>query len=306
MRHVVVAVAVRALGCAVAVLALGCAKSVAESEAGGAGGTGGGTSTVGGAGGELVCDAGEPCENACVDLMSDPQNCGACGRTCVIASAEASCVAGECALGACDTGFADCDGDVNNGCEAAVTCEAGGACPTSCGSTGGLDCSDVCAPTCAIPAESCNLLDDDCDTLCDNGAVAGCRVGVHRAHGANGHYYGTSETEAVAAGYNIEALNYFYLYTAPMGELRPLFRCPKGNGKTFLSTDTACEIGAAPEVTVGFISPTAECGSVPLYRTQNTAAGAHFYTVSAGERDNAVQNLGFADEGIAGYIWTAP
>ena len=35
-------------------------------------------------------------------------------------------------------------------------------------------------------------------------------------------------------------------------------------------------------------------------------AGPHFYTVSATERDNAINNLGFINEGTTGYVWTAP
>ncbi len=286
--------------------ALACAQGGADAGSGGAGA--GGASSAGGAGtgGALVCDGGTPCDAACVDLLTDPQNCGACGRTCVIGHAEASCVGGECAIGACEAGFANCDDDITNGCEASASCTEGAACTTSCDSVGGLSCADVCAPSCAILAESCNLLDDDCDTVCDNGAIPGCRVGVHRAHGANGHYYATDQADATAKGFTIEALDYFRLYTMPMGELRPLFRCPNGSGKTFLTTDTACEIGAAPELTVGFISPSGECDSVPLYRLRNVAAGAHFYTVSAGERDNAIQTHGFTDEGVAGYVWLTP
>lgn len=34
--------------------------------------------------------------------------------------------------------------------------------------------------------------------------------------------------------------------------------------------------------------------------------GDHFYTTSLPERDNAVHNLGYTDEGIAGWVLTAP
>ena len=60
---------------------------------------------------------------------------------------------------------------------------------------------------------------------------------------------------------------------------------------------------SAPELTVGFISTDARCGATPLYRLLNAGPDAHFYTVSAPERDNAVSNLGFVDQGIAGYVW---
>lgn len=31
--------------------------------------------------------------------------------------------------------------------------------------------------------------------------------------------------------------------------------------------------------------------------------GDHFYTTSAAERDNAVQNLGYNNEGVTGYVY---
>ena len=44
-------------------------------------------------------------------------HCGACGRTCSFANAAAQCLAGQCVMGACNPGFADCDTDPANGCE---------------------------------------------------------------------------------------------------------------------------------------------------------------------------------------------
>ena len=43
---------------------------------------------------------------------------------------------------------------------------------------------------------------------------------------------------------------------------------------------------------------------VPLYRLQGH--GDHFYTTSADERDNAVSQYGYANEGIACYVSTTP
>ncbi len=295
----------KGVGAIVIATAMGaCATGGANGGAGGqaVGGEGGTTSSDGG-GGMLTCDMGTACDNDCVDLMTDPANCGACGRTCIITNGEATCVAGACALAECDTGFGDCDGDVNTGCEEQVDCTIGGACPTDCGSTGLLNCADACAPTCDLPMESCNLLDDDCNTLCDDGAIAGCRIGVHRSSGA-GHYYANTEAEISNNGYNLEALDYFHLYAQATGDLRPFFRCLKPNGLTFLTTATDCEIGVAPQATIGFVSPSAQCGNVPLYRLTNGAN--HFYTTSAPERDNAVNNLGYTNESIAGYVWPAP
>ena len=271
------------------------------------GGSGGATApATGGSGGEIVCDEGTACDNACVDTSSDPSNCGGCGRTCVVPNADAMCVAGSCALDTCALGFADCDSDMNNGCELAVDCDTGSACATSCSTTGLLNCTNPCAPTCDLPVEACNLLDDDCDTLCDNGAIPDCRVGVHRAFGPNGHFYTTDPAEPAARGYDTEFTDYFFLYAADVADLRPLFRCVKGSGKTWLTTDTACEGAGGVEVTVGFIAAQQDCASIPLYRLVNGPEGEHFYTISAGERQNAIDNLGFTDEGITGYVWAEP
>ena len=268
------------------------------------------TTSGGSSGGSepVSCDDGTVCDNRCVDLDSDPSNCGACGRTCVIPDAEAACEAGECRLGPCESGYADCDGDIVNGCEAPIVCEPGGSCTTSCNSQGTLSCSDVCSTgTCQAPVESCNLVDDDCDGSCDEEVPGGCRVGVHRSSGPVGHFYTTDAAEATVQGNKIEAQNYFYLYKSPGGALRPLFRCLKGNGKTLLTTKNDCDKLGSMQATVGFIAPQPECGAdKPLYRLHHPPSNNHFYTLSAAERDNARVNLGYIEEGITGFVWAGP
>jgi len=257
-----------------------------------------------------TCSEGTACDASCVDLQTDPQNCGECGRTCVPPHGTAACAGGECALAACDLGFADCDADVETGCELAIDCQQGGACMTACDSTGGLDCTDPCAPSCALPAESCNALDDDCDLACDQGAIPGCRVAVHRAYNAaNGHLFTTNLAEAQTWGLEFEG--FFHLYVDAAADLRPFFRCAKGGTGNFLfSESNDCELTGAPLLTVGFIAPAPvapdlpTCGAVPLYRLRLAANNWHFYTVSLPERDSAVAG-GWADEGIAGYVWPA-
>lgn len=258
------------------------------------------------------CEAGQvACGTLCTDLDTDPSNCGQCGLSCVIPQASAACVAGECAMAGCEPGYTNCDEDVLTGCETPIDCQEGMGCMTSCGSEGTVDCTDVCAsegePLCLAPVETCNVADDDCDGVCDQGPLPGCRVGVHRSNSPTlGHYYTTDLAEAQSGDLNLESENYFFLYAPGVEGLQPLFRCIKGNGKRWLTTSTDCEGTAAPELTVGFISPDDRCGATPLYRLLNVAPDAHFYTTSAGERDNAVGNLGFQDQGIAGYVWAAP
>jgi hypothetical protein len=75
--------------------------------------------------------------NGCeIDLANDPLNCGACGAGCTVPNGTAACAAQHCAVGACDTGFADCDHSVSNGCETMVSSD-----PANCGG-----CAMACAP----------------------------------------------------------------------------------------------------------------------------------------------------------------
>jgi len=255
----------------------------------------------------IVCEAPEvACGVTCVDLDSDPNNCGLCGRSCVITNAQAACAAGECMLDSCDPGFSDCDGLLETGCEAAVDCSAS-ACETACGSTGTQSCDDSCAPICVPPVETCNAIDDDCNAACDEGPLPACRAGVHRSYSPTlGHFYTTDRTEASSGDFTLEAASFFHLYVDAVDGLVPLFRCLKGNGRRFYTSSIDCETTGAPELTVGFMSAEARCDSSPLYRVYQAGSDSHFYTTSAAERDNAVANLGYTDQGVAGHIWLAP
>lgn len=252
---------------------------------------------------QLDCGALDRCGMSCTELSSDPLNCGSCGRTCVILQGEASCLEGACALEVCDPGWSDCDGDLDNGCEELSSCQPGAPCETECGTEGATDCGDNgCEPSCPLPEEICNGADDDCDGSCDE-EVDGCRVAMHRARGPNGHDYGLDTQALLDDGATIiEASNYFWLYAAPIGTHQALYRCVKGDGSRFLTTASDCE-GAGPvDVLLGYLAADGVCGAAPLYRLLSPT-GKHFYTTSAPERDNAVNNLGFVAEGMTGYVW---
>src|SRR2546430_600183 len=50
-------------------------------------------------------------------LMTGAQSCGQCGRACPVApNAQLVCAAGQCLIGACQQGFADCNNNVADGC----------------------------------------------------------------------------------------------------------------------------------------------------------------------------------------------
>ncbi len=79
------------------------------------------------------------------DLANDPNNCGECGSHCNLPNvAEVLCVAGDCAVGRCEAGWADVDGNPLTGCEADCVPSNGG-------------------------VENCDERDNDCDGVADDG-----------------------------------------------------------------------------------------------------------------------------------------
>ena len=75
-----------------------------------------GTCTLGMcSGGFGNCDGNA--SNGCEQSLNTNAHCGACGVTCTHDNAASSCSTGTCALGACDPGWSNCDGNAANGCE---------------------------------------------------------------------------------------------------------------------------------------------------------------------------------------------
>lgn len=87
------------------------------------------------------CDDASVCGGRCVDLQSDPTNCGACETRCTTTRPhmQALCFAARCAT-RCAEGWRNCDGNDANGCETdeqndrtncggcGITCPAGNVC----------------------------------------------------------------------------------------------------------------------------------------------------------------------------------
>jgi len=94
-------------------------------------------------------------KNGCeLPVLVDTQNCGGCGNVCTDPrNATATCVFGACALGSCDAGYADCNGDLTDGCESTLSTDAKncGACGNAC--AGGQVCinGDCTCPKCKFP-----------------------------------------------------------------------------------------------------------------------------------------------------------
>jgi hypothetical protein len=121
----------------------------------------------------IACDDGfgdcdEDADTGCeVDLMDDPDNCGACGTVCENENGNTRCVDGEC-VPSCSSGWDDCDGDPQNGCETdlGASLDDCGACGEGCdppNATG--TCVDgVCEAACAEGFADCNgRIDDGCE-----------------------------------------------------------------------------------------------------------------------------------------------
>jgi hypothetical protein len=96
---------------------------------------------------------GAPADGCEIDTTSDIANCGGCGKSCSGAHAQVKCESGMCVLVACDPGWADCNGEVADGCESQLGT------PTNCASCG--DCAAAAKPS------QWNTISD---TQCMNGA----------------------------------------------------------------------------------------------------------------------------------------
>ncbi|HEY8375086.1 MAG TPA: choice-of-anchor L domain-containing protein [Nannocystis sp.] len=141
------------------------------------------------------CDDAHPCSEglaccagSCVDLTSDPEHCGSCEPCQAPPHAQAICTMAQCGVGPCEDGWSDCDGDPNNGCETAGSCqcEPGATQPCYSGPPGteGVGVCKAGTQTCNAqgtgwgacegevvpgPMDICgNGLDDDCNNLVDD------------------------------------------------------------------------------------------------------------------------------------------
>lgn len=132
------------------------------------------------------------CSDKCYDLSTDLNHCGDCANKCpALANAKGQCLGGVCILKQCFTAFADCNGDMSDGCEwntlqdGPCKCVPGQTQPCYQGAPGtqGVGPCHAGLRTCdpsgtgwgdcvgqAMPvAEKCNnAVDDDCDGQVDN------------------------------------------------------------------------------------------------------------------------------------------
>jgi len=144
-------------------------------------------------GGAAVCSAGVCQRSACnmgrgdcdgntangceAELDSDPRNCRVCGNACSLASATSACVLGVCAVGSCNTGFGNCDGNTQNGCESNLRSS--------------LEHCGACGASCALPRATSVCLDGAC-------TIGQCEAGFGNCDGMVGTGCETSTTNNVA------------------------------------------------------------------------------------------------------------
>jgi hypothetical protein len=146
-----------------------------------------------------TCDSGkaaiwEDCDelviNGCErNLYRDPRSCGACDNDCNeildagLNVTAVACGAGACVITSCEAGFANCDGEFDNGCEVDTTTD-----PVRCGGCsdqGGIDCTQEYAngsgacegSTCGF--QGCNANWADCNQNAGAGSSRdGCETSI--------------------------------------------------------------------------------------------------------------------------------
>ena len=118
--------------------------------------------------------------NGCeADLSSTLANCGACGNACPMrANVQMSCAAGKCIDGGCAPGFADCDNNMGNGCEAKLGSDLSncGVCGKVCMGMGQNAVAGCVMGACSLV---CSAGFGDCDNNAGNGCEKDLRGDVN-------------------------------------------------------------------------------------------------------------------------------
>ncbi|MEO7329549.1 MAG: DNRLRE domain-containing protein, partial [Minicystis sp.] len=109
--------------------------------------------------------------DGCETNLHSLATCGSCGNVCPpLPHATAGCGGGACAIGACDLGWGNCDGILQNGCETDLSTSS--------------DCS-ACGGFCSLPGSVASCASGTCKLVtcapgfanCDGNAVNGCEAG---------------------------------------------------------------------------------------------------------------------------------
>jgi hypothetical protein len=112
-----VALLVSASGCQTDAFCFDCDSATGPDAGNQGGGGAGGQGGQGGEGGIIIGPGQGGGGNCAADILTDPQNCGACGVVCNLPNAFPRCEGGFCLVDTCAAGFLDLDNQVENGCE---------------------------------------------------------------------------------------------------------------------------------------------------------------------------------------------
>jgi hypothetical protein len=132
---------------------------------------------------------GDGCETS---VLTDPNNCGACGSTCAVApNRSATCTMGVCGMtSTCNVGFADCNALAPDGCEINTRNDARncGTCGNNClrrpGTVATCGAGMCSAPTCIAGFTDCNGdLASPTGDGCENPSATCPRVTWHNVWG---------------------------------------------------------------------------------------------------------------------------
>ena len=112
----------------------------------------------------------------CVDLQKDPENCGNCNVQCNYPGIEnAACTNGVCSIGTCKENLADCNNQIQDGCETNIMSD-----PKHCGGCN-QKCNDnefcnngVCDTNCTSPMLKCTKEDTSVECIDPRSDVRNC------------------------------------------------------------------------------------------------------------------------------------
>lgn len=111
------------------------------------------------------------CDEICIDTDTDENHCGDCDTVCAPDNASGECTDGTCGIGACTTGYGDCNEDALDGCETVLDSAP------NCGA-----CGETCERPNAVGAcVSGECVVDDCGEGfldCDGDVSNGCERGT--------------------------------------------------------------------------------------------------------------------------------
>ena len=97
-----------------------------------------------------------------VHTAADVNNCGSCGNVCNLGHATSSCSSGSCAVASCQTGWADCNLQTEDGCEVHTAADL-----NNCGS---------CGNVCNLPNATSSCTSGACGIATCNPGYANCNM----------------------------------------------------------------------------------------------------------------------------------